>query len=297
MKTLFNNVNFNSRSGPNGFALKLAGQLSKLGHEIVDKDPDVVLNFIQGHIPNYRNVLRLDGIWFNTTQDWQKQNKPIELSYNTADAVIVQSKFNYKLVTEYFGKKENIHIVNNGTQCDLINILPEARLDTPRQNNWLCASSWRPHKRLSENIKFFQLHANKNDVLYVAGSGDVSAIKKANDQRIKYVGDLTWHQLISLMKCCEKFLHLAYLDHCPNVVVDARATGCKIFCSSTGGTKEIAGKNAVIILEDEWDYKPIDLYSPPKMDFTNTISSVEETAIDMKSVAEKYIKILRGCNE
>ena len=61
---------------------------------------------------------------------------------------------------------------------------------------------------------------------------------------------------ISLLSAA--FIHLAWLDHCPNVVVDARAAACQIICSSAGGTKEIAGPSAIVIEEDEWDFEPVD---------------------------------------
>ena len=62
-----------------------------------------------------------------------------------------------------------------------------------------------------------------------------------------------------MYKASKYFLHLAWLDHCPNVVVDAMACGCTVICSSAGGTKEIAGDNAIIIEENDWNYEPVHL--------------------------------------
>ena len=81
------------------------------------------------------------------------------------------------------------------------------------------------------------------------------------------------------------------------MVVDARASGCNIVCSSTGGTKEIAGKSAVIIEEDEWNFEPIALYKPPKMDFTKKTSCGLESGIDMKICALKYYNILKDISK
>ena len=84
------------------------------------------------------------------------------------------------------------------------------------------------------------------------------------------------------------------MDHCPNVVVDARAAGCKIICSSSGGTKEIAGDNSVIIEDMEWDLKPFELYSPPMLDFSRRSSNKEpECSIDMNNVTSEYVSFLR----
>ena len=79
-----------------------------------------------------------------------------------------------------------------------------------------------------------------------------------------------------------------WLDHCPNVVVDARASGCKIICSSAGGTREIAGTGATVIKEEEWDMKPVELYKPPKMNFDKVIDNGLNSCYNMELVVDKY---------
>ena len=114
------------------------------------------------------------------------------------------------------------------------------------------------------------------------------------DPNIFYVGELSYEKLLSLYKRSKYFLHLAWLDHCPNVVVDARASGCNIICSSAGGTREIAGVNATIIQEDEWDFEPVELYSPPGLDFNKKTENVWNKLEDvsMHNVAKRYQKFL-----
>jgi hypothetical protein len=107
----------------------------------------------------------------------------------------------------------------------------------------------------------------------VAGKGakpeDFSGYEDLINKRIFYAGHLDWESLIGLYKSSSYFIHLAYLDHCPNVVVDAAACNCNIICSSTGGTSEIDAFNKTIIQEKEWDFSPVMLYEPPKIDFKN----------------------------
>ena len=82
IKVKFDNVNFSSPSGPNGFGLKLARCLFKTKEfNIVDSDPDIQLSFIE--VVNSFNpcILRLDGIYFNNKQDWGELNYNIEKSY------------------------------------------------------------------------------------------------------------------------------------------------------------------------------------------------------------------------
>jgi glycosyltransferase involved in cell wall biosynthesis len=295
MNIFFENVNFNSRSGPNSFGKKLSEEFIKNGHNIVlgipESVPDVQLSFIMSSIKVSPMVQRLDGIYFNSEQDFNSLNEPIESTYLAADSVIFQSNFNRDLTFHYFGKKDDHQIVSNGTNLEIINGIPALDSDVLNSFNevWCCASSWRPHKRLKENIKYFMDTAPQDVCLIIAGSNPDVMIA---DPRIFYAGDLDWVTLISLYKRASKFLHLAWLDHCPNVVIDARAAGCHIVCSSAGGTKEIAGKNSTIILEDEWDFSPIKLYNPPEMDFSKTIDCKYESEIDIKEVYKSYLSVL-----
>lgn len=297
LKIHFENVDFSSRSGPNGFGLKLARQLAQMGHEIVGHgQQSATLTFIQGANSFRPNVLRLDGIYFNSAQNWEMMNEPIRKSYEYCSAVIVQSEFDRNLTQKYFGNKDFVYTIHNGTDLELISNIPPAFLGAgiTRDKVWMCASAWRPHKRLNDNIRLFQEHAKSDDILIVAGS---SATTDIRDPRIKFVGDLSWNQLISCMKSSGKFIHLAWLDHCPNVVVDANACGCQVICSSSGGTKEIAGVDSLMVLEDEWDYSPVLLYEPPSISsfelVKNTTSnksvSIVESALKYSSVLESVI--------
>jgi len=216
-------------------------------------------------------------------------NQPILDSYSDAAAIVVQSSFNKELVERYFGVRENINIIHNGTNLEVISSIPPANIGgRSRENVWLCASSWRPHKRLNENIRYFLDNAPKSAVLLVAGSN--SAFVK-ND-RIFDVGDLSWEQLISVMKASSHFIHLSWLDHCPNVVVDARASGCHIVCSSTGGTAEISGPDSTIIEEDCWDFVPTRLYDPPPIDFTRKATNPDlDISVDIRDASKKYVEV------
>lgn len=110
--------------------------------------------------------------------------------------------------------------------------------------------------------------------------------KSRKNERIFYVGEVSVPNLVSLYKRSKCFLHLAWLDHCPNVVVDARTAGCQIICSSAGGTREIAGLNGIIIEEPEWDFKPVKLYQPPTLNFSNKVKNTYDTEYNMNVVSK-----------
>ena len=292
MKIRFENVNFNSNSGPNSFGKKLKKYLELSGNKICWSDYDSVLCFIETNnlFEDKKLFQRLDGIYFNSQFDYNKQNENILKTYRRADGVVFQSAFNKELTERYFGEHKNSTIIHNGADVELINkILPIKNKTLDKYDNiWTCAASWRPHKRLKDNIEYFLEHQEGNGCLVIAGKPDYII----TEPNIFYVGNIEYEKLLSLYKRSKYFLHLAWLDHCPNVVIDARASGCKIVCSSAGGTREIAGLDATIIMEDEWDYKPTRLYSPPKMDFSKKIKNICDVDYNMVDVAKKYVDFM-----
>jgi glycosyltransferase involved in cell wall biosynthesis len=291
MNVWLENVNLESNSGPNSFAKKLVKYLP--GTFDKTRSIDVALCFIESHRENlkeYPLIQRLDGIYFNTRQNYKKQNENIKRTYDAASGVIFQSEFNKQLSFRHFGKRDNCAVIHNGADLEMIeNSKPiSGGLLDSHDKLWCCASSWRPHKRLEENIRYFLEHSGEKDLMIVAG--DKRDVER--HPRVKYAGNLSSEQLIALYKASSYFVHLAWLDHCPNVVVDARASGCKIICSSSGGTKEIAGSDAIVIEEEEWNFEPVELYNPPLMDFSRKIKNNHDSDYNMASVAEQYKKTL-----
>ncbi len=304
MRILLDGVDPRSPSGPNSFARKLFDGLTDLGHSVmydvshVFSPPDVRVTFIQAPPVPVPTALRLDGIYFNTRQDWQSMNESIKRSYHAADAIIHQTDFDRRLIESFFGAHQNATVVRNA--ADPRKTMAHAPLVHPAlagySQTWASASSWRPHKRLAENIRYFHEHAANDACLVVAG--DVSQVadtlKGRNLDRVFFVGNLDAATLTSLYRSATHLIHLAWLDHCPNVVVDARAAGCRIICGSSGGTEEVAGEDAIVVEEDEWDFVPLDLYSPPSLDFSRKRQARHSHLNDMADVAQKYVRVLGG---
>jgi glycosyltransferase involved in cell wall biosynthesis len=279
MKVFTHNFNPQSNSGPNKFTRQLFKKLiSEKGFEITSQeDCEVEFCLIQQETQKKKPmVLRLDGIYFNSEQDFRSQNAPIKFSYDNADAVVFQSEFNKKLTEAWFGVHKNSFVVHNA-------FLETRSLDKTFKELhrgleiWSCASSWRPHKRLIENVRYYLENAPQDSVFIIAGTGfttedrnkikDLITSQKYNvsSKKIVFYGELQYNKLKELYAASSTFVHLAYLDHCPNVVVDAAAHGCHIVCSSTGGTKEVVTKGTVI-QEEDWDFSPVALYQPPPLD-------------------------------
>ncbi len=295
MKIFLDNVNTNSSSGPNSFAKKLIPELLNLGCSFVsESSAEISLCFIEtrNHKSQTKRVQRLDGIYFNTDQDYVSQNENIKRTFKSSRGIIYQSNFNKELISKYFGNHNNGTVIHNGADHKTI------QKSVPMKNEkydkiWSCAASWRPHKRLQANIEYFLEHKGDNDLLIIAGT--VPEKEKVKEDNIVYFGNLSQEQLYSLYKSTTNFIHLAWLDHCPNVVVDARACGCHIICSSDGGTKEVAGLNSTIIEETiPWNFQPTRLYDPPSMDFSRKIKNNHDSCYHIDKVAYKYKDFLEN---
>lgn len=305
--------NFNpaSNSGPNKFTRQLFDELSKNKKVVFtnQENADVEFCLIQEVIPKLKpRLTRLDGIYFNVAQNYKQQNYLIEKTYNSSDAVVFQSIFNRKLTEHWFGIHSNSYVIRNAASTEKITNRKSAfgkEIDKTYGKEtevWCCASSWRPHKRLIDNIEYF-LHFSPPSAKFII-AGDISKevlinneayLNKLPKNRVAYVGNLSMNDLYDLYARSTTLVHLAYLDHCPNVVVDAVASNCQIVFSSTGGTKEIV-KTGIVIPETEWDFSPIDLYNPPALDFTLKKKYFNESMskmLTLKETSQKYYNILQ----
>ena len=119
MKVFTHNFNPNSNSGPNKFSRTLFNNLKPYNVEIVSnqKHADIEYCLIFQETYNKKpTILRLDGIYFNTDQDYVQQNMPIRYAYVNANAVVFQSNFNKKLTEYWFGEHPNSHVIHNAAR-------------------------------------------------------------------------------------------------------------------------------------------------------------------------------------
>lgn len=307
MKICFDNVNFSSSSGPNSFGTKLASQFYETGHEIVNftSDYDVYLSFISQSKPPFcsrsQRVLRLDGIW-SKKENFEANNRQIYDSYISYDKIIIQSKFDKKVIFNLFGERENVFVIPNGIKFEEVRPI-EKKSDLL----FVCSANWHEQKRLVDNILLFQhikRNLNKNSELYILGSNAepfLNKLSKSDLEGVRYLGSLPEIQCMRIYATADYMIHLAFLEHCPNVVVHALAQGCPVICTDLGGTKELVKKNGIIIKEKrEYDYGMINYDLPYELNFSNfvlpdkKISVKDISHIDIRNVSKKYIEVFEG---
>ena len=188
MKVFCHNFNPDSDSGPNKFTRQLFSHLEKLGVEVESNQSKCDVEFALIHFEREKirpTVLRLDGIYFNSDQNYHQQNLPIKYSYETADHIVFQSNFNKALTESWFGPHKNTSVIHNAADTNFIDKVSTKKMDEAFDMSteiWSCASSWRPHKRLRENLDYFYKKAPSTAVMIVAGSNaTVEDLKKYNE--------------------------------------------------------------------------------------------------------------------
>lgn len=304
MKLHLDNVNPSARTGPNTFASRLTKGLLSAGHDVVavGSDADASIVFIEptGAPLAKRVVQRLDGIWFKP-EEFQTKNVGIKGLYDRADGVIFQSRFDQQMVTKWWGEAKAADVIHNGVDTTPINEITIPQLVQIRsmyEHVFVCSSNWHPQKRLKSNIELFD-HLRRglpNSCLLVMGNNPDCRV---TDPHVMYTGSQPPEVYMQVLAAANWMLHLAWLDHCPNVVVEALAQGTPVLCSESGGTKELVGDFGVILRERQsYDFSLVDYDNPPSIDVEQVLRLPNKDAlgshadIDIVSTTQRYIKFI-----
>jgi glycosyltransferase involved in cell wall biosynthesis len=196
------------------------------------------------------------------------------------------------------------HVIMNGidlTPVKQLTIEPLIRLRNEYDIIYTCSANWHRQKRLKENVEcFFNLQQQRPDLkscLLILGSNPDYAV---NNPHVFYAGSQSYDVCQQIFAASNWFIHLAWLDHCPNVVVEAISQGTPVICSDSGGTKEIV-RNYGVIVKEERDYKfELTNYDePPKIDVSkitlpnkNQLGQVPN--VDIKECAKKYVEVFES---
>lgn len=309
MNIHFDNVNLSSKTGPCTFAKRLAEQFFMLGHQVsLDSfNADVSLVFIEPSGQKLANkiVQRLDGIWFKPNE-FEVKNKQIKSLYKIADAVIWQSDFDKNMSTKWWGLPKTGNVINNGintTPIEKVTIPSLLDIRSNYEKIFVCSANWHPQKRLKDNLRLFD-HIRKNQFsnscMIVLGSNPDVVV---SDPHVFYTGSQSHDTCLQVYSVADWMFHLAWADHCPNVVIEALSQGTPIICSSVGGTKEIVKNYGIILNEKEYNYELSDYDNPPEIDISIIgklpsrhdlkFEGIKES-IDINNIAKKYLQVLES---
>ena len=302
MKIYFDGVNWEAEhTGPNCFARRLAIELGNLGHQLADADDyDVSLVFIEPTANLNQNlpyVLRVDGMWFSPEQHARGMNAKMADAHKNADLVIYQSEFDRRMLTKWFGQPRTNSVIRNGISLCDTEIRSEALIELRQKYDkiFVCSANWHNQKRLIDNIEYFKFLKNTqypNSCLVVMGSNPAPLLP---DKSIYYTNSLRHDLCAEVYAVADWMIHLAWLDHCPNSVVEAISKGCPVICASEGGTRELVEPSNGVVLDDASEYKfeLTDYDAPPRVPSKNYRNLPEgyravRSTVDIKHTAKSY---------
>lgn len=307
MKIHFDGVNFSSHSGPNTFANRLARQFFESGHEVATSNAncDLSLVFIERSGAPLANVVvqRLDGIWFKP-EEFHVKNFRIRDLHRSADAVIYQSRFDKEMIEKLFQHSTKSYaVIHNGIKLNPVKQITIPKLIEMRgayDKIFVCSANWHPQKRLRNNVELFN-HIRKtqfpNSCLIVLGNNPDYI---ESGPHVFYAGSVDEETYMQIYAVADWLLHLAWLDHCPNVVIEALSQGTPVICSDSGGTKELIGNYGIVLKEQNlYCYELADYDNPPQLDISQVDHIPERkdlhynsiTNIDITSTAKNYLTL------
>lgn len=317
MKVFISNADDNIYvGGKSGFLKKLAFVLKKKGLSVSGDSSqkyDVSLGAISlPKVKAFKKILRLDGVYHNNKENFKSKNSSIKKNLQMADAVVYQSEFSKKICNTFLGKHKEENIIYNGNFLDFS---PKKEIIDSYKRRFITVSKWRPHKRLKDIIESFIIMQDPQSCLYIGGDLSGSALTDKDMKiyskisNIIFLGIISHEVLYDYLSVSDSFVHLCWFDNCPNSVVEAICKGLPVVTNNVGGTHEIVRKSGgkVCEIDSPYNFKPCDLYSPPKIDrgevAKGMIESVElkgtikKDFLDINFIAEQYInffeKVLR----
>lgn len=284
------------KSGKQNFAIRLAKEMKRQGVRVTDKKPHINLVFVKGARKGCVNVLRLDGAWINNKMNSETKNRGIAKSMRQCKAVIYQSRYSRRVCRTFIGKVKRSKVIFNGCPPDLFG----DKYQHPRPYVFAC-SRWRPHKRLKEMVEgFLESGISKDFDFLVCGADPTHVVKHPN---VRYMGKRSIQEVQSIVAGCQFMAHLAYLDCCPNSVVEALVAGKRVLHTDSGGTPEIVGDSGFCVKDKPYSFKMIDLYNTPPLNMDKivqgyvTLSSFDSVVREdlyIRKTAEKYIAFMRS---
>jgi glycosyltransferase involved in cell wall biosynthesis len=273
-----------SFGGPNAFAYKFAQFLDKKNISYtfdLNNKYDVLLAIATGPVPllarkikekGVKVLYRINGVYLGREGYASDDNRVLQQLHKLADKVIYQSRFSIMEVSEYLdvSVEEYPTIIYNGVDTSLF--CPEGeKLEKEDHNNiLLSAGLFRPNKRAQDVIDAMPYILERfPDTLYaIVGPESYGDIFRTIIDKVKYyniqknvalIGPVEQQFIPIYYRSADIFMHLAWLDPCPNTVIEAMASGLPVIHAATGGTPELVGEQELVIDSKYDDAKPYSL--------------------------------------
>lgn len=203
------------------------------------------------------------------------------------------------MVERWFGTKSTNSVIRNGVKQNQIKKFTIPAFAQIRSNYKLvfsCSANWHGQKRLNKNIDLFK-HLRStlepSSCLLILGNNPTHLTA---DKDIFYLNSVPQNICQEIYSMSDWFLHLAWCDHMPNVVIHALSQETPVICSECGGTKEIVENYGLILKEKyEYHYELYDYDNPPDIDITqikklpNKIELGKCPIVNITQIAKQYV--------
>lgn len=331
---------FSIRPGPGGpstFALKLKTALEKQGVKVIFRNPGSATaallftvswgNWFYGYAKrrDVKTVLRVDGfpvpVYFDNRQhpalaqsreltpQMMKLNYRLQRGLYSADHVVYQSAFSKLMTDTYlYKRRSDFSIIYNAVDLQLFET---NKVRDNRRLRLLSAGSLRHEYMLGSVLPVFERLWEKFDLeLMIVGSMDdinrellarFCKSKPRLAERIMVTGWIDNSELPKILQKADILIHPRLGDWCPNIVIEALASGMPIACGSWGGAAELVGGGGIIVETSKWSYDQayIEGLSDAVEEIINNLESYSKSArlqaeekFDINMVAELYMRDL-----
>ncbi len=292
-----------ARGGPSIFGRRLAEELSIQGHKIGRLFPNLQISI--GRLsfePAGMKLLRLDGLYLDEpwNPDSRRLNRRLRSGYKNAGRVVFQSRYSQAQYFAWFGERSGCEVIPNGIAFSTI---PRG---VPRFDDLVCASAeWRPNKRIGDLVKVFR-HPKLTRSVRLRIIGHVPESERSQighlPNNVQIIGRQSEYDVLLECSKASAFAHFAWLDWCPNSVVEALACGTPVICTSSGGTKELVQNNGIIVNtgDDVPVGTPVRHRDPPSLPIGDMVEAtlrimqhqepIIRPDLDLNRVAAKYAK-------
>lgn len=246
-------------SGKHKFFQRMREEMSLRGFLIKGNSKKSDVHFFINHKNPLSkvNIKRLDGIYFSGSNQHKGRNASILNSMKVADGIIYQSDFCKRMsckILNFNDNKKPSATIFNGCDPSEFSVDPIV-LDKPYL---LAMCKWRRHKRLAESIAGFE-RSSIDAKMVVAGPADAHS----NNPNVVFVGDIDRKTLAKYIVGCFATIHLAWVDWCPNSVVESLVAGKQVIHTNSGGTSEIVNGRGYIIDDSVWLGEKANPKDPP----------------------------------
>jgi glycosyltransferase involved in cell wall biosynthesis len=273
-----------SFGGPSAFAYKFAQFLHKRNIPYtfdLNGRYDVLLAVATGPDPELvkkikekgtKVLYRINGVYLGREGYLSYDNKVLHQLHNFADKVIYQSKFSIMEVREYLGVdiEADPTIIYNGVDTSLFSPEGEKLEREEYEHVLLSAGLFRPNKRAQDVIDAMPYILEKfpNTLYAIVGPESYGDILRTITDKIKYynikknavfIGPVEQSIIPIYYRSADIFMHLAWLDPCPNTVIEAMACGLPVIHAATGGTRELINEPELMIDSEYDNAKPYSL--------------------------------------